>query len=893
MKTDPTRTSSFRAFRVGVVAGLVLADCGIGGSIWFSRLQTLEAGVTESRNLALVLSGHMERSIQSVDIVLRGLQSRIERVAVGRPSAVIGEVDAHGVSEALQTWMPLLVHVDSIAVADARGKLVATTTSWSVADIDVADRDYFRALQSSDDDQLKISLPFKSRLTGRDSIALARRLNGPDRRFIGTVFVTVSARYIASLYETVSAPEGRTFALLRRDGTLVFRHPQARGDTAETASPTAAALRDGVGVSRSAAAAGVPARWIATAALRNYPLVATIATPEDAILAQWRTRVLGGAAGAAFCLAGVAALLLVMARRGRKLSESFGRLQREHAAALAKAMSLDACINNMSQGVVMLDADARFVLCNGLYADMYRLAREQLKPGLPLRDFVRRQVAGGEDIRVKKLVATLTPGEPMIEEFKWDGRIIEVKRHALGNGGWVAIHEDITARRRAEARIEQLAHNDLLTGIANRSQFLNQINRARRRLEDGGDPFAVLMIDLDHFKHVNDTLGHAAGDALLKEIVKRLRASLRTTDLPARIGGDEFAIIQGPSRASEPTEEGEPPSMRDSAIVLANRILELIAKPFDIDGHEVVVGASIGIALAPEDGVEPDELMKRADLALYKIKAEGRNGFALFSSELAAEADVRSQFEAEMRDALVRNEFELHFQPLVDLAGRRPCAMEALVRWNHPVHGLITPDRFIEVAEQSGLIVSLGEWVIRNACAAAVAWPPHTKLVVNVSPVQFRKANVLDTIMLALVESGLVPERLEIDVTERVLLDHSVEHIGVLHQLKNLGISVALDDFGTGYSSLSSLTEFPFDRIKIDGSFSRGILDRQECAAVVCAVASLTRSLGTVTLAEGVETEAQVQALRAAGVTQAQGFLFGRPAPAAQLRFDEVENPAA
>jgi diguanylate cyclase (GGDEF)-like protein len=419
-----------------------------------------------------------------------------------------------------------------------------------------------------------------------------------------------------------------------------------------------------------------------------------------------------------------------------------------------------------------------------------------------------------------------------------------------------------------------MAHHDLLTGLANRTLFMEKIEEAGARLRRHGEAFTVVMLDLDRFKNVNDSLGHPAGDALLKEMAQRLKSSLRETDVLARLGGDEFAILQSGGAAQ-----------RDDAITLSVRIIDLVAQPFDLDGRKVSVGASIGIALAPQDGVEPDELLKKADLALYLTKSEGRNDFNFFHADMTTEADARHQMENEMREALVRNEFELHYQPVIDVSTREPRGAEALVRWRHPRNGLIVPDRFIPLAEDTGLIVQLGAWILGKACADAASWPAQFKVAVNLSPVQFRKGDLFEVILCALVESGLPPERLELEITESVLLENEANYRVLLQQLKNIGVSIVLDDFGTGYSSLGYLTRFPVDKIKIDKSFTQGLSQRADCAAIVSSVVTLAYGLDIATTAEGVETDEQFELLRAAGVTQVQGFLFGRPCAMSELGF--------
>ena len=438
----------------------------------------------------------------------------------------------------------------------------------------------------------------------------------------------------------------------------------------------------------------------------------------------------------------------------------------------------------------------------------------------------------------------------------------------------LGVIQDVTDRMRADERIKYMAHHDLLTGLSNRALFMEKIEEAGARLRRRGETFTVFMLDLDRFKNVNDSLGHPEGDLLLKETARRLKSALRETDVLARLGGDEFAILQA----------GEA-NQRDDASALAGRINKIVSAPCDINGNKLTIGTSIGIALAPADGIEPGELMKKADLALYRAKSEGRNGHRFFDPQMTADADAIHQLEHDLREAILRDELELYYQPIVDIRTRRPVGVEALTRWRHPRRGFVPPDQFIPLAEETGLIIPLGEWVLQKACADAAAWPPHIKVAVNLSLVQFRKCNLLDVILCALAESGLAPERLELEITELVLVENEMEILAVIRQLKNLGVSLALDDFGTGYSSLSYLTKFPFDKIKIDKSFTQNMMKRAECAAIISSVRALGQGLDILTTAEGVETEQQFGMLRAAGVNLAQGYLFGRPCPASELRF--------
>jgi diguanylate cyclase (GGDEF)-like protein len=382
----------------------------------------------------------------------------------------------------------------------------------------------------------------------------------------------------------------------------------------------------------------------------------------------------------------------------------------------------------------------------------------------------------------------------------------------------------------------------------------------------------VFCLDLDRFKAVNDTLGHPVGDAVLRMAANRLNSCIRETDTAARLGGDEFAIVA----ALAPLDAG----------ALAARIVEAISQPYDLDGHRIGIGISIGIALAPEDGNDPDELLKNADLALYRAKAQGRNTHRFFEPDEDLCLTERYKLEQDLRRAIGAREFEVHYQPICSIETGRTISVEALVRWRHPVHGLILPDRFIPLAEETGLIHALGELVLRQACADAIDWPSYAKVAVNLSPLQFQSPDLAGHVAAILADSGLPARRLELEITETVLLQRSNDNIRTLQELSALGISIALDDFGTGYSSLSYLRLFRFDRIKIDRSFVSEMAQMEASAAIVCAVANLGRSLDIITVAEGVETEEQLTLLRAAGCTQAQGYLLGRPIPAADLIFD-------
>ncbi len=560
----------------------------------------------------------------------------------------------------------------------------------------------------------------------------------------------------------------------------------------------------------------------------------------------------------------------------------------EQSRELARInMQFDAALSNMAQGLCMFDGEKRLLVWNERYANLYQLSPDLLKVGTPheaiIADRVSRGLLKGETSTRQKLASLdqlpKDTASSRVDEFS-DGRFILVTRQPMAEGGWLATHEDVTERRRAEAEIVHLARHDPLTGLANRAEFNARLDGACRRLKRSGGTVTVMMVDLDKFKSVNDTFGHPAGDQLLVEVGRRLRSTVRETDLVARLGGDEFAVIQ---------EGGADP--HEGAIALALRIISAISMPFDLNGNAASLGISIGIVLAPEHETDPEGLLKRADLALYDAKSNGRNDYRFFRNELLEVARTQRTAESELREAIEREDFELYYQPVVDAKTRTLCGVEALVRWRHPTRGLISPDKFVPLAETTGLIGPLGEWILHRACADAAAWPAHIKLAVNISAVQFKKGNLFEVMLRTLMETGFAPERLELEITETSLLENQEAHLTTIRQLKNLGISMALDDFGTGYSSVNYLANFPFDKIKIDKSFTQGVLGRRDCKAVVASTLALAQGLGTVTTAEGVETEEQLEYLRAAGVDLVQGYLFGRPAPISQLDLDATSAP--
>jgi diguanylate cyclase (GGDEF)-like protein len=431
----------------------------------------------------------------------------------------------------------------------------------------------------------------------------------------------------------------------------------------------------------------------------------------------------------------------------------------------------------------------------------------------------------------------------------------------------------------AEERVRHLAHYDTLTDLPNRVTFYEQMESILSGLRRG-ETFGILSLDLDHFKTVNDTLGHPVGDLMLKTVADRMRGCMRERDFVARLGGDEFVVVQVP--ADGPT----------SLPRLASRLIESVGAPYELEGHQIVIGLSIGIALSPADGMEPDVLLKNADLALYRAKADGGGTYRFFEAEMDARMQARRALEMDLRKAVLKNEFELNYQPIIDVKSGAITSCEALIRWRHPERGMIPPMEFIPVAEETGMIVPIGEWVLAQACTEAMRWPKHIGVSVNLSPAQFKSRNLVQAIKKALADSGLPAQRLELEITELVLLQETEGAFAILHQLRDLGIKIAMDDFGTGYSSLGYLRSFPFNKIKIDQSFIRDLSSKEDSLAIVRAVVGLSSSLGITTTAEGVETKEQLARLTTEGCDEAQGFLFSEPRSASEVEKLLHELPA-
>ncbi len=547
-----------------------------------------------------------------------------------------------------------------------------------------------------------------------------------------------------------------------------------------------------------------------------------------------------------------------------------------HSTTISRA-TLDKALTNMSQGLCMFDPVGRLVLANQRFGEILGLPAQLTIPGTTSRDLLcaARHRAGGSSLSERLLTlqqqAAADRRHASFCEGSESGTTIAVSHEPLADGGWLATYEDVTERKQIEAKIAHMASHDDLTDLGNRVLFREELQNSLSRLAPGKE-VSILCLDLDHFKAVNDTLGHPIGDELLRAVAGRIRGCVRRGDTLARLGGDEFAIIQ--SASSQP----------EVAIGLAERLVQVLGEPFKLQEHQVVIGVSIGIASAPKDSIDPDTLLKQADLALYEAKGSGRSTYRAFELEMDSQVQARRALEVDLRRAIAEREFKVFYQPLVNAHDRRISGFEALLRWHHPERGTVMPSQFINLAEEIGAIGALGALALEQACNDAVHWPDDLSVAVNVSPMQFRTGDIVAIARAALQNSGLPPHRLQLEITETVLLSDTEAVIEILHRLRDLGVHISMDDFGTGYSSLSYLRKFPFDKIKIDRSFVNGLGTDPESDAIVSAVVSLSASLGIKTTVEGVETLDQLAWLESRGPIEVQGYLLGKPLPLDQTQ---------
>jgi diguanylate cyclase (GGDEF)-like protein len=819
---------------IAVIWGAVLF------TLWQARVTAVDAARSQTATLARAFAESSER-----------ISTMLDRELLALRASFAEQGDAFNLLEWVRTQsspdrMTMQISIVNSAGADVQGSLPLNGQQVSIAD-----REHFRVHLDPDRDVLFISKPVIGRVTGRCSVQYSRKMLDRTGSFAGVGVNSVSCDDLSRFYQTAGIGDGFVM-LVGLDGVIRGYGPR-RADLPGTDLSQTPAFRPALSQAEGTLIAAAPwdgvTRSISFRRVEQYPLVVLVGYDAERVFRQYRPirdRALEIGGAATFIIACLGAVWIQ---------------QRLRSAASRRALLLT--LDNMSQGIVMIDAEGRIPVVNRRATELLGLPTSLLDP----RRAMRPAEAGH--------LGLLIPSEdnaPGIVEYGTvhkNGRIIEIHSHHLSGGGQVRTFTDVTERRIADARIRHMAHHDSLTGFANRALLNEWLMDLLARSDTHG--FGLLCLDLDGFKTVNDTLGHEAGDRLLRDVSRRLHQLAGNGGLLARTGGDEFAILCPAGPQPETTE------------ALAEAVVARMAEPIEIDGTQFRLSASLGLAFHPADGMTPVEIIRHADTAMYQAKARGRGLVVRFDPEMDQSLRERGLIERDLRRAVTNGELEVWFQPRFETQQLRITGFEALARWRHPELGFISPVRFIPVAEQCGLIAELGIHVLREACVFA-ANLPDGRIAVNLSPVQFRSDNLAEVIGDVLAEEHLPPERLEMEITEGVLIADETQALRMLRSLHDRGLQIALDDFGTGYASLSYLRRFPFDRIKLDQSFVRAQEHDGATRAIIESVLTMAERLRLGVTAEGVETDRQLDLLLSQGCPEVQGFLLGRPMPAIDAR---------
>lgn len=877
-----TRSSVRMGFeRGGPIRSLVLGGAilivavAVGTAVMINNFKqrALDNARRELENTVLLLSRHFDRQMQDWQLIQNDLVEYAETLDIASPEEFKRVMGSKQVFQLLATKIAATPYVGAINVFDSDGNLINTSGVWPPPrGINVSDRTYFEIFNAGEASPIFLVQPMHSRVTGKWTTNFVRKVVGHHGEFLGVVVRGIEPAHFEEFFASLALGKNSAVSIFHRDGTLLARYPHmentigrkfGQGPLFSTILPHA-----NHGSMRLISPVDKGDRLGAIHRLDNYPLVviATVTVKEALAEWAWQTKFLVVIAGLASIV--IAGLLYLVIKR---LSQHHSNQQKQ---LFVEKRRLDTAINNMKPGLLLFDSEHRLVVHNGRYGEMFELPPGALVPGRNFRDLIElRKKAGsfkGDVEEYCELVLQGREGGVCFVNETPDRRVIQITIQPVQDGGWVSTHEDITERRRSEERIAYLAKFDALTNLPNRTSFRERLEEMLSALRADGQ-LAILYIDIDQFKNVNDTLGHHVGDELLKSVAARLDSCVARPGFVARLGGDEFAIVLADVKSAE-----------DVRNMIAT-IYELLRSSFDCLGHQLTSDASIGVAMAPNDGRDLDQLVKNADLAMYAAKTGGRRTYRFFEADMEIRAHRRRELEGDLSRALLEGDLEVYYQPILDVRGRTIAACEALVRWNHPERGFISPAEFIPIAEDAGLIDQLGLWVLTTACREAAQWPDNVRVAVNVSPLQFKQATFALKTAGILAASGLAPTRLELEITEAVLIQDDDEALAILHHLRGLGVRIGLDDFGTGYSSLSYLQRFPLDKIKIDRSFVEGVEHDDFSSSIVRAIVDIAAARNMATTAEGVETQDQLDHLRELGCDQIQGYLFSKPLPAPQL----------
>ena len=853
-----------------LIAAIMIGTTIMAGNF---RERALDNSKRELENTVLLLARHFDQQLDDFGAIQKDIISYIQSSGITTSETYKRRMSGQDIHLMLKSKLSALAYVGGINIFDADGELINTSRVWPAPPVNVADRPYFKAFKTDPQSPEMLIEPVHSRVTGVWTTVIARKVTGPNGEFLGAVGRGIEPANFEKFFASLTLGDDAVISMFHRDGTMLARYPHVESMIGQNflKAPLFQNVlsKAGQGTMRLTGPVDGKDRLGSVRLLNKFPIVVLATTTVSAVLADWREQIRFLIIAAGLSVLVIAGMLFLVVR---KLSQQH-RLSQQRLTQ--EKLRLDTAVNNMTQGLLLFDSSQRLVISNQRYIEMYGLSAAVVKPGCSFRELIaHRKIAGslvGDDKEFyARVLRSVGLKNSMVIETP-DGRSIQVVNEPLADGGWVATHEDITERRRAEERITHLAHYDALTDLPNRALFHERLKQELARIAPDRQ-LAVLYIDIDEFKSVNDTLGHLIGDELLKSVAVSLGRCVKATDFVARLGGDEFAIVQTAIETSTDVTE------------LVTRVFDAIREPYECLGHQVTTDASIGIALAPQHATDLDQILKNADLAMYAAKTAGRRTYRFFEPKMDAQVKARRVLEMDLRQAITDGALEVYYQPSVSLGDDRITGCEALLRWHNSERGMISPAEFIPIAEDTGLINQLGEWVLTTACAEAATWPDDIKLAVNVSPVQFKSGTLALKIVAALAASGLPANRLELEITEAVLIRDDEAALAILHQLRAIGVRIALDDFGTGYSSLSYLQRFPFDKIKIDRCFVNDIAEPNGSSWIVRAVVNIAAERDMTTTAEGVETLQQRQLLRALGCSEMQGYLFSPAKPAAEIR---------
>jgi diguanylate cyclase (GGDEF)-like protein len=809
-----------------------------------------------NQNYSLMFEENVLRSIGEIDKSLLYLRRTVE-----------GAKDTKDYQTIVQSTDVLSEIIVQVAIIDAEGiSRGSNARPAPTGRIDISDREHFRVHVNSSDDKLFISKPVVGRASNKWSVQFTRRFSNRDGSFAGVVVASMDPAHFTSFYDKIDLGATTSVALVGSDGVV----RSAGGGTVPRLSlgqnlsgtKLFGQITKGAGTVFEDAGASPDDSLVVTARkVRGQPLWVTVSTKEDDIYkSSWADLERNS------IVVGILTILILFALE---------QILRAEARAAQKAGQLQLTLEHISQGIMLVTKDRLIPIINQRCAELLCLPKKMVDASPTFDDLSRYDAESGH-IPLPS-AAVLPPSnaegashEPSISDYqRQDGAFIEVRRTELPDGGFVQTFTDITRRREAEASIVRLASQDPLTQLHNRRVFRSKLQGVCETEKE--HEFAVLFLDMDRFKVVNDTIGHRIGDNLLIAVAERLRSVLRDVDVVGRLGGDEFAVLL-------PTIES-----RAEAEDTAKRIVEAMAQPYQVERHLIRTSISVGIAIGPHDGQTEEDLLVAADLALYAVKAGGRGSYRFYEKSMNEDVNEKRAVELDLREALDQGKLELYYQPIIDLQRNTIAGFEALARWPHPTKGMIPPEKFIAVAEDCGLIIPLGKWALMEACRTALKWPQDLKISVNVSPMQLSGSDLPETIAQVLAETGLEPRRLQLEVTERIFIEANEKTLSILHKLKEIGVQIALDDFGIGYSSLSYLRLFPFDTLKIDRSFISGLGVNTSSNVIVQAVILISGGLGIRTVAEGIETAAQMEMLKSLGCEEGQGYLMSKPVPLAKV----------